>query len=177
MNIMQQIKVEKVTLNIGTGGPGDKLDKAIKLLKKLTNKKPVPTTTKRRIPLWGLRPGLQIGCKVTLRGKDAEEFVKKILVTKSNKLSPLNFDTTGNVSFGIPEYLDIPDVEYDASIGIIGLEAAITLARPGFRIKLRKLKRKKIPVKHRITKEEAIEFMKTKFNITVGVEEWHQAII
>lgn len=168
MNIMKQIKLEKVTLNIGTGGPGEKLDKALKLLKKLTNKKPVATTTKKRIPTWGLRPGLQIGCKVTVRGKEAEDLSKRLLAAKSNKLSPSNFDNTGNVSFGIPEYLDITGAEYDSGIGIIGLEAAITLIRPGFRIKFRKFKKKKISVSHRITKEEAIDFMKNKFSIEIG---------
>ena len=171
MNPMTQIKVEKVTLNIGTGGPGDPLDKAQKLLQKLTNHKPVITTSQKRIPTWGVRPGLQIGCKVTVRGKEAEQLIKNLLVAKANKLKSTNFDSSGNVSFGLHEYLDIPGMEYDAGIGIMGLEAAVTLVRPGFRIKLRRLKRKKIPNKHKITKEEATEFMKTKFNVELGDEE------
>jgi large subunit ribosomal protein L5 len=62
-------------------------------------------------------------------------------------------------------------VKYDPEIGIMGLEVCITLERPGFRIKRRKLKQKKIPVKHKITKEEAIDFMSKEFNIKVGEEE------
>lgn len=168
---MKQIKVEKVTLNIGTGGPGDVLDKAQKLLNKLTNHKSVTTKSKKRIPTWNLRPGLEIGCKVTLRGKEAEELIIRLLAAKENRLKPTNFDSTGNVSFGISEYLDIPGIEYDPAIGIIGLEAAVTLMRPGFKIKLRKKERKKIPVKSKITKEEAIDFMKIKFKIEIGEEE------
>lgn len=171
MNPMKQIKVEKVTLNIGVGGPGENLEKAMKLLNKLTNKKPVSTKAKKRIPTWGTRPGLEIGCKVTLRGKQAVEIITRLLAAKNNRLKPSNFDRTGNVSFGISEYLDIPGIDYDASIGIIGLEAAVTLARAGFRIKLRKSKRKKIAPKHKITKEEAVDFMKTKFKIELGEEE------
>jgi len=171
MNPMRQIKVEKITLNIGTGGPGENLDRAQRLLQKLTNHKPVITTSQKRIPTWGVRPGLQIGCKVTIRGKESEELIKNLLLAKANKLKSTNFDNSGNVSFGLNEYLDIPGIEYDASIGIMGLEAAVTLSRPGFRIKLRRLKRKKIPNKHKITKEEAIEFMKTKFSVELGDEE------
>jgi len=52
MNRMKEIKIEKITLNVGTGGPGENLDKALKLLKNITKAKPVPTTTKRRIPGW-----------------------------------------------------------------------------------------------------------------------------
>ena len=171
MNPMQEIRLEKVTLNIGTGGPGDPLDKAIKLLNKIAQAKPVPTKSKKRIPTWGLRPGLQIGCKVTVRKKKAEELLKRLLTAKENKLDPSKIDKTGNLSFGIQEYIDIPGVEYDISIGIIGLEVAVTLERPGFRIKKRQLQKKKIPVKHQITKQDAMKFMKEKFNVTFEEEE------
>ena len=36
---MRSIKITKVTLNIGVGKPGDQLDKSIKLLQKISNKK------------------------------------------------------------------------------------------------------------------------------------------
>lgn len=171
MNRMKEIRIEKVTLNIGTGGPGEPLEKALKLLNKITNMKPVETKAKKRIPGWGIRPGLSIGAKVTIRGKKAEELLNKLLEAKGNKLSPRNFDNKGNLSFGIEEYLDIPSVEYDMSIGIIGLEVAITLTRPGYRIKLRSIEKRKISKKHQITKQDAIKFIETKFNIKVGEEE------
>jgi len=167
-NVMRRIKIEKVTLNIGVGKNPEKMEKAIKLLKKITNRKPVKTKTNKRIPAWEIRPGLEIGCKVTVRGKEAEELLKKLLEAKDNKLLERNFDDNGNLSFGIKEYIDIPGIKYDHDIGIIGLEVAVTLERPGFRIKRRKKAKKKIGKKHRITKQEAINFMKEKFNITIG---------
>jgi large subunit ribosomal protein L5 len=171
MNPMQEVRIEKVTLNIGTGGPGELLDKAMKLLNTITSAKPVPTKSKKRIPTWGIRPGLQIGCKVTIRKKKAEELLKRLLVAKENRLLPSNIDNTGNLSFGLQEYIDIPDVEYDISIGIIGLEVAVTLEKPGYRIKKRQLQKKKIPHKHQVTKEEAIKFMEKKFNVSFKEEE------
>lgn len=165
---MREIFVEKVTLNIGTGEPGPKLEKAMKLLNNITGKKPVPTKTNKRIPGWGVRPGLQIGCKVTIRGKESRELLKRLLSAKGNKIPLSKFDSFGNFSFGIPEYLDISEIEYDADIGIIGLEVAVTLSRKGFRIRDRILRKRKIPVKQRITKDEAIEFMKKSFNLEVG---------
>ena len=84
---------------------------------------------------------------------------------------PNNFDLHGNVSFGIPEYIDIPGVKYDVDIGIIGLEVCITLERPGFRVKRRKQKNAKVGVKHTITQKEAIDFMQKKFKIKVEEEE------
>lgn len=164
---MKQIGVEKITLNIGVGTTGDKLEKATKLLTIITGEKPVTTKAKKRIPTLGVRPGLPVGCKVTLRSKKAEEVLIRLLKANKNTIKSSKFDNSGNLSFGIEEYIDIPEVEYDISIGIIGLEVAITLERPGFRIKRRTIKSKTIPRKHRITKEEAIEFMKNKFGVKV----------
>lgn len=167
MNPMQKIMVEKLTLNIGTGGPGVELEKALKLLEKMAGKKPVETKTNKRIPTWGLRPGLSIGAKVTLRGQEAVALLKRLFRAINNAVPKSKFDKEGNFAFGIPEYIDVPDVTYDASLGVIGFEAAITLQRPGFRIKNRKIMRKKIPKKHRITKYEAIEFVKKEFGVDV----------
>ena len=62
---------------------------------------------------------------------------------------------------------DIKDVKYDPEIGIIGLEVCITLEKPGYRIKRRRIMKKKIPSKHLIKKEDAIEFMKKEFNVKI----------
>lgn len=168
MTNMKDIKVEKVTLNIGTGKPGPELEKAVKLLTNITGKKPCETKTKRRIPTWGIRPGLVIGCKVTLRGKEAEELLERLFSAVENKLDPRKLDSTGNLSFGLKEYLDIPGTEYDLSIGIIGLDVAVTLSRPGYRVKQRKLKQTSIGRKHQITKEEARDFFEKRFKVNFG---------
>ncbi|MBW2988977.1 50S ribosomal protein L5 [Candidatus Woesearchaeota archaeon] len=168
MNVMKEIRIEKVTLNIGAGKDQSKLEKGMLLLKMITGIDPVKTFTKKRIPGWGLRPGLPIGCKLTLRRKKAEEALIKLLDAKENKLSIKQFDKEGNIAFGINEYIDIQGVKYDPKIGIMGLEACVTFERPGFRIKRRRIMRKKIAPKNRIKKEEAIEFMKKKFNVEVG---------
>jgi len=165
---MRQIALEKVTLNIGTGEPGEKLDKAVRLLQMISGAKPVQTVTQKRIPTWKIRPGLAIGCKVTLRRQPADALLRRLLKAVNNTLKPTSFDDAGNVSFGIPEYLEIPGAEYDAQIGIIGLEVAVTLQRPGFRIKRRALKRRKVPRRHQISQEDAITFMQAQYGLTVG---------
>ena len=165
---MKEIKIEKVTLNIGTGGPGDRLEKGMKLLNKITGMKAVPTTTNERIPTWEIRPGLQIGCKVTVRGKKAEELLGRLIKADQDKVTSLKFDVHGNFSFGIHEYIDIQGVPYDSTIGIIGLNVAVTLERAGFRVKKRNLRQRKIPARHKITKEEAINFINQKYSLGVN---------
>ncbi|MBW2963765.1 50S ribosomal protein L5, partial [Candidatus Woesearchaeota archaeon] len=102
--VMKQIRIDKVTLNLGAGKDEDRLKKGKKLLKQITGVEPVSTFTKKRIPGWGLRPGLAIGCKITLRHQKAVEIIKRLLEAKDNVLSLNNFDGQGNLSFGIAEY-------------------------------------------------------------------------
>lgn len=166
-NPMREIKIEKVTLNIGAGQPGDKLDKAMKLLKGISDMKPIQTKTMKRIPTWGLRPNLAIGCKVTVRGKKSEELLSKLLKAVDNNLDQAKFDSSGNFSFGIKEYIDIPEVNYDPDIGIIGLEIAVTLERAGYRIKKRKINKSSIAAKHRVNREDAMQFMENKFKVNI----------
>lgn len=168
---IKEVRIEKVTLNIGAGKDTEKLEKAMKLLKSISGQEPTKTTAKKRIPNWGLRPGLAIGCKVTLRKKPARELAARLLQSRDNKLGEEQFDDKGNLSFGIKEYIDIPGVNYDPAIGVTGLEASITLERIGYRIRRRVMKKKKIPQKHRITKPEAISFMKKEFNTQIGEKE------
>ena len=168
MNVMTIPRIEKVTLNIGAGKDQAKLEKGISLIKTITGVEPAKTITKKRIPSWGLRPGLPVGCMLTLRKKNAVNVLKRLLAAKNNRLAESNFDKNGNVSFGIHEYIDIPGVAYDPKIGVLGLQVCISLEKPGFRIKRRRYKKKKIPKKHIVSKEEAIEFMKKNFGIKVG---------
>jgi len=168
---MKQIKIEKVTLNFGAGKDQSKLEKGMSLIKNITGITPVKTFTNKRIPEWGLRKGLPIGCKLTLRKQKANQLLPKLLDAKDNRIKESWFDKEGNLSFGIHEYIDIPNVEYDPKIGIIGLQVCVTFERPGFRIKRRSFKRRKIPLRHRISRDEAMNFVKQQYKIKIGEEE------
>ncbi|MBS3126771.1 50S ribosomal protein L5 [Candidatus Woesearchaeota archaeon] len=165
-NPMKSIRIAKVTLNIGAGKDEDLLKKGLKLLRKLSPLTPVKTVAKKRIPAWGLRPGLAIGCKVTIR-KNTDLLLKQLMAAKENTLSENNFDENGNFSFGVPEYIDIAGLEYDPELKIMGLEVAVTLERSGYRIKNRKIKPCKIGQAHVITKEEAITFVQQNLKVEV----------
>jgi len=163
-NKMKDIQVEKITLNIGTNADPVRMKKGVALLRKISGTKVVETTAKKRLAAWKLRPGLPIGAKVTLRKSEAQRILKNLLIAVDNKISKRSFNP-GNFSFGIKEYIDIPEVKYDPTIGIIGLEVSVTLERPGYRIKRRRLLNKKISHKHIITKEDTIKFAQDKFGV------------
>ena len=166
MNIMKTIKIEKMTLNVGAGKDPKKLEKGVLLLKHITGIEPVKTVTEKRIPTWGLRPGLPIGCKITIRDKELiQKLLPGFLKAKGSNLLESQFDENGNVAFGIHEYIDIPGIQYSPEVGIMGFQVCITLTRPGFRVKTRKIQKRKIKKSHKISKQEAMEFIKKEFSV------------
>jgi len=164
-NPMRNIKLEKVTLNCGTGTEQSKLEKGLMLLKLVTGQQPVKTLSKKRIPAFGIRLKLPIGCKVTIRGKQAAVLLKKLLEPIGNTLKGKQMNP-GSFSFGIKEYIEIPDMEYRREIGIMGFDVCVTLKRAGYRTKLKKLKRGH-SMKNTISKTETADFMEKNFNTKI----------
>jgi large subunit ribosomal protein L5 len=164
---MRRIEIEKVVLNVGCAGEQEKIERAKKLLEMLTGRVPKITKSKRR-STFGIAKGKPVGVMVTLRGKEAEDFLKRALYAVDNKLKTSQFDKEGNFSFGIKEYIDIQGVKYSHDVGMLGLDVCVSLKRPGFRIKYRRIQKRKIPKKHKISKEEAIVWLKENFGVDVS---------
>lgn len=160
---MRKIRLEKVTLNIG--GTEEKLEKGFILLKKISGKTPVKVKATKRIPTWQVRPGLEVGVKVTLRGEDAFNILKKLLPALDNTLKEKQIQDNF-FSFGIHEYIEIPGVEYIREVGIMGLEVTAVFSRAGKSIEVRKIKRgkaRRIVVK----REEIEEYLQSNFNTNI----------
>jgi len=162
-NRMREVKIEKVVLNVG--GTGDKLEKGVILLKTLSGKKPIKIKAVKRIPVWDVRPGLEVGTKVTLRGEDAEKFIKMVLPAINNTLKEKQIKDNF-VSFGIPEYIEIPDIEYIREVGIMGFEVTVVFSRAGKRVEKKKVKKGKTR-RQVVTSKEIEDFMVTKFKIEI----------
>lgn len=163
---MQQIEVEKVTVNIGAGEVGDGVEKAVRLLEKLTGKQPVRTESRDSAKSFGLRGGLNIGAMLTLRGDEAREFLEKV-IPAADEIKETAFDGNGNFSFGVSEYIDVPGVDYDSDIGMKGFEVAVTLERPGYRVKKRDYKPSEVGKEQKVSDEEAREFVEDELGIEV----------
>ncbi len=167
MNSMRTPSIDKVTVHIGTGESGERLTTAEKLLEAIVKQKPVRAIAKKTLPSFSIKKREPIGCKVTLRGNKAGEFLKTTLKIIDNKLSAAQFDENGNFSFGIEEHTDFPGMKYDPSIGIYGMDINVALKRPGYRISTRKIERHKMPQNQRLKKDEAISFLKEKYGVEV----------
>ena len=162
-NKMREIRVEKVTLNIG--GVGEKLDKGVLLLEKISGKKAIRVKATKRIPTWEVRPGLEVGTKVTLRDQDAVEMIKRLLPAIDNTLKEKQIQDNF-FSFGIHEYIEIPGMVYLREVGVMGLEVTAVFTRPGKSVERKKVKRGKT---RRLTvkREEIEQYLINKFSTSI----------
>ncbi len=166
-NMMQEVLIDKLVVNMGVGESGVRLNNAEMILEEITGQKPVRTISSRSRQPFNIKKGESIGCKVTLRKDLAEKFLKGALSVNDNMLSDYQFDVTGGFSFGVEEHTDFPGLEYDPDIGLFGMDVSVSLRRRGYSISKRKQNRKKLPTKHRVTQEGAMQFVKQEFGVTI----------
>jgi large subunit ribosomal protein L5 len=158
-NPTRKIRIDKVVLSVG--GTAEQLDKGVRLLKLITERTPSKMKSHKRIPAFGVRPKLEVGAVVTIR-KNNEDILKRMLTAVDNKLKRKQI-SENNFSFGIKEYIEIPGMEYQRDIGIMGLDVTVVFKRAGRRVALRKIKKGKVSSRQVISKEEIIKFMEDNF--------------
>ena len=170
-NPMLSPGITKVTVNIGVGEGGRRLQLAEKVLEVLTGMKPKRTISTQTNRDLGTRKGAPIGCKVTIRdsGK-VESFLKDAFWVRDHTLPSYNFDSQGNLSFGISDYTDFPDQKYDPDIGIFGMDVNVVLERPGHRVSRRRRRKSRVSMQHRVGREKSKEWFAGKFGLNI-VEE------
>jgi large subunit ribosomal protein L5 len=166
---MKSLAIGKVVVNITVGQSGEPLERAMTILESLSGQKPSTRRAKQTIRTFGIRRNEPISCIVTIRGSKAKEFLTKTFPAVGNKLNIRSFDKNGNFAFGIREHIDIPGQRYNPNLGIIGMDVMATVERPGYRISRKKRGRSKVGVKHRVTREQSIEFINKSFGVEVGL--------
>jgi large subunit ribosomal protein L5 len=164
---MRDIHIDKVVVHMGVGESGEKLVKAENIMKTITGQLPIRSVAKMTQPAFNIRKGAPIGCKVTLRGEPAQKFFTTSLGIVNKTIFESQFDKNGNFSFGIEEHTDFPGMSYDPQIGIFGMDVNVVLERKGIRIARRRMEQKKLPAKQRVTKTDAIAFLKQEYTVEV----------
>ncbi len=130
-SVMQVPKIEKIVVNMGVGEAKDNakiLDYAVADLAKIVGQKPLITKAKKSVAVFKLREGMDIGCKVTLRGKKMYEFLDRLVnlalprVRDFRGINPNSFDGRGNYALGIKEQIIFPEIQYDKIDKIRGMD-------------------------------------------------------
>lgn len=141
-NIMQVPSLEKIVINVGLGRAKDdkrQLEAANNTLRKITGQQPIDTLAKLSIASFKLREGNKIGLKVTLRGDRMYEFMDRLInivlprLRDFHGVSATAFDKGGNYSIGIPEQSVFPELTFEETSTVHGLQAVFVIKseKPG----------------------------------------------
>lgn len=134
-SVMQVPRIIKITVNMGVGeSVGDKkiMNHAVEDLTLITGQKPIITKARKSLASFKIRDGWPIGCKVTLRKARMYEFLDRLIsialprVRDFRGLNPKSFDGTGNYSLGLHEQIVFPEIDFDKTDGIRGMDICIT---------------------------------------------------
>ncbi len=132
---MQVPKIEKIVINMGVGEAKENqkvMDAAVSDLTIISGQKPLVTKAKKSVAAFKVREGMNIGTKVTLRGKRMYEFLDRLVNLSLPRVrdfrggvNPNSFDGRGNYAMGIKEQLIFPEIEYDKVDKIRGMDIII----------------------------------------------------
>lgn len=130
-SVMEIPKLEKVVLNMGVGEVKENpkaVESAVTDMSIIAGQKPIITKAKKSVAAFKVREGMNIGCKVTLRGNRMYAFTDKLFnialprVRDFRGLSNNSFDGRGNYSMGIKEQLIFPEIDYDKIDRVRGMD-------------------------------------------------------
>merc|ERR1711966_318962 len=165
-NVMRRVICDKLVINIAVGESGDRLTKAIRVLQQLSDQTPVENTARYTVRTFGVRRNEKIACHVTVRGHKAMDLIERGLKITDYEISAKHFSESGTFGFGVNEHIDL-GLKYDPATGIYGMDFYCVLRRPGFNVAKKKAKRGRLGVTHRVTKEDAMEWVRQTFNAEI----------
>ena len=133
-NPMQVPRLSKIVLNMGVGeavNDTKKVQVAAGDLALIAGQKPVITRARKAISTFKVRENMPIGAKVTLRQARMYEFLDRLVtvalprVRDFRGLNPKSFDGRGNFSLGIKEHIIFPEINYDKTEAVLGMDIIV----------------------------------------------------
>lgn len=130
-NVMEIPKLEKIVINMGLGEVKENpkaIESAVGDLMLITGQKPVVTKAKKSVAAFKVREGMNIGCKVTLRGTKMYAFADKLInitlprIRDFHGIPGNSFDGRGNYALGLKEQIIFPEIEYDKIDKVRGMD-------------------------------------------------------
>ena len=124
-NVYQAPNLVKVAVNMGVGdaksGPDavQAMEAAVREMSRIVGQRPAIRRATKSIAQFGVRQGMTVGCRATLRGARAWEFLDRLFnvalprIRDFRGLSRESFDGRGNYSLGITDQLIFPELGYD----------------------------------------------------------------
>ena len=134
-NILEVPKLDKIVISMSPGRDAVVDRKAVENtandLALISGQKPVITKAKKSNASFKVREGMDMGCKVTLRGERMYEFLDRLVTIAMPRIRDFrgingkSFDGRGNYAMGIKEQIVFPEIEYDKVDKIRGMDVII----------------------------------------------------
>ena len=133
-NIHSLPRLKKIIVSMGVGRAildRKILEEVMEHLALITGQKPQITRSRKAVAAFKLREGMEVGCRVTLRGNRMYEFLDRLVtlalprVRDFRGLNRNAFDGRGNYSFGLNEQLVFPEVNPDKVKNIQGMNITL----------------------------------------------------
>ncbi len=132
-NVMEVPKISKIVLNIGVKeavADSKVLKKIEEVLTSIAGQKTVRTVAKKSIAGFKIRAGMPLGTMVTLRSDRMYEFLDRLInlslpTVRDFRGLPSKLDGRGNYNIGIKEWVVFPEVDYDTSGKVYGMNISI----------------------------------------------------
>lgn len=131
-NPMQAPVITKIVLNVGLGIVDKNVfESRVKDLAAISGQRPVVTKARKSISNFKVREGMNLGAKVTLRGRRMYEFLDRLLnaalprIRDFRGLSTRSFDGRGNYTIGLKEMDIFPEIDPNHSSGSQGMDIVI----------------------------------------------------
>jgi large subunit ribosomal protein L5 len=127
-------RLTKIVVSMGVSSSiTDKkhMEEAVSAMAELTGQKPIRCKARKSVANFRVREGMDIGCKVTLRGIRMYEFFDRLIslalprVRDFRGLNPNAFDGFGNYSLGLGEQLVFPELNPDKYTRVQGMNITI----------------------------------------------------
>ncbi len=155
-NEIEVPKLKKISLNVGIKAV-DSDNKFCSYLESqlslIAGQKALLTKSRKSIATFKLREGMNVGCKVTLRGKKMYEFFDRLTyvalprVRDFRGLSKKGFNQSAHYSFGLKEHGIFIEVDLDSIVKTFGMNVNIVTTAKTADESMFLLKKLNLPIK------------------------------
>jgi large subunit ribosomal protein L5 len=133
-NDLEVPRIEKVVMNIGVGKfikDSNQIKDIRESLAVITGQKPLDTKSRKSIAGFKIREGLEVGMKITLRGRRKWDFIERLVSASIPRIRDFrgikesSVDKSGNLNIGIKEHLIFPEILPEHVKNIFSLQVTI----------------------------------------------------
>jgi large subunit ribosomal protein L5 len=163
-NTLALPRLQKVIVNVGINRSkieGKEMHEYIsECLKKITGQKPIFTRSRKAISNFKIREGLVVGAVVTLRGKEMEYFLDRLVSYVLPRIRdfrglPSKLDGHGNYAIGLRDHSIFPEIAPPEAKQIFGMQIQITTTAKNDESARALLKKMGMPFKPEKAKRES----------------------